>query len=134
MICLWDKKDFDKLPEVVIKDILSALDHGYGERGIEDVFDDLALDNKQLWLVDCDGKFVATVITHILEYPRKKTCEICYLGGNNMLNSVSDIKHIEVWAKHQGCKDIQIIGRRGWLRALKDEGYLERYTTIGKEL
>lgn len=134
MICLWSTDNFDKLPNRIVRDISDALEHSFGERVLSDVFDDLALGHKQLWVNDCNGEFTTTVVTQIITYPKKKTLEICYLGGLDTLNQLSEIKIIEEWARIEGCKDIQVIGRKGWLRALKDEGYQERYTTIGKEL
>lgn len=40
--------------------------------------------------------------------------------------------HIEPWMREQGCRVIEINGRRGWKRVLDD--YSERSTTFAKEL
>lgn len=40
----------------------------------------------------------------------------------------------EQWAKSQGCIEIQLDGRRGWIRRLKQYGYRHEKTTVAKGL
>lgn len=115
-------------------DIQAALNHANGERDVSHVIEELLTGHKQLWLEEQDGEFIGTVVTQVIETPNKKICEITYLAGNGMINHLGDIKEIEKWAVYNGCTDIHVIGRKGWERALKDQGYTQRYVTIGKTL
>jgi hypothetical protein len=133
----WPVELFDQLPERVTGDILSALEYSFGERSLKHVLDDLYSGEKQIWLHSTGEVFTATVITQIVEYPSKRTCEVTYLGGDGSLDIIRDKKHVqqvEEWARYNQCQDIQIIGRKGWLRVLKDQDYTERYITLGKQL
>lgn len=134
MIAQWPVQLLDQLPRRFIKDIQAALGHGFGERNFKDITDEIQEGSKQIWMHSTDEAFNATVITQIIEHPRKKTCEVVCLGGEEAEKFLDEIKVIEEWAKLNNCDDIQVIGRRGWARALKSQDYTDRYTTIGKML
>ena len=137
MLCMWTQEHFKDMPYSTLKHIEDALAHGYGERDLKHVIQELVEGSKQIWLGTIGKEFVATVVTHIIEYPNKKTCEICYLGGESgtgVLDALNEVKEIEQWARLQGCDDMQVFGRRGWLKALNKHGYSERYTIVGKSL
>ena len=38
------------------------------------------------------------------------------------------------FAKMNGCTGMSIAGRKGWKRVLKDKGYLETFTVLGKDI
>ena len=50
------------------------------------------------------------------------------------MHALGNVKTIEEWAVLNDCDDIQVFGRRGWLRPLKEHGFSERYTIAGKSL
>jgi len=137
MLCMWTQEHFKDMPVSTIEHVESALRFSYGEREIHDIMKELVKGSKQIWLGTIGDKFVATVVTQIIQYPKKKTCEICYLGGeagSGVLKALGEVEAIENWAVDNGCDDIQVFGRRGWLKALKKHGYSSRYTIIGKNL
>ncbi len=137
MLCMWTQEYFKDMPNATLEHLMSALEHGNGERKLEHIVQELMEGTKQIWIGTIDGKFVATVVTHIIDYPSKKTCEVCYLGGESgtgVLDALGELSVIEEWAELQGCDDMQVYGRRGWLKALKKYDYSERYTIVGKPL
>lgn len=134
MLAQWPVELLHKLPPRVITDIQSALEYGHGERNLKDITDSIQKGDKQVWVHSTEDLFTGTVITEIIQYPRKKTCQIIYLGGDSSLKFLDELQVIEEWARLNNCVDIQVIGRKGWLRVLKNQDYRERYTTVGKEL
>ena len=80
----------------------------------------------QLWR---DGDTIA--VTTIIRYPRKTTCLIVLAGG-----SLETLRRclplVEEWARHQGCQAMEVTGRKGWLRELKD--YSQSQVRLWKEL
>ena len=74
------------------------------------------------------------LLIEFLQYPRKKTMYILGAGGDldEITNAQGDLERI---AKKQGCKDIEIRGRKGWSKiANKFKGYKTHYVVINKEL
>lgn len=73
----------------------------------------------------------AAVVTEIVIYPRKKVLRAWLASGK-----YEGIRRIEdrviPWAKDYGCQEIQIVGRLGWRRRLKD--YRESAVTMTKEI
>ena len=93
---------------------------------LDDVLDLLKSGDAQLWT---DPE--AAVVTEIVIYPRKKVLRAWLASGK-----YEGIRRIEdrviPWAKGYGCQEIQIVGRLGWRRRLKD--YRECAVTMTKEI
>lgn len=91
-----------------------------------DVLDLVLRGDAQLW-TDAE----AAVVTEIVIYPRRKVLRAWLAGG-----AYEGIRRIEdqvvPWAKEYGCQEIQIVGRLGWRRRLKD--YRESAVTMTKEI
>lgn len=93
---------------------------------LDDVLERLVAGDAQLW-VEPD----AAVVTEIGIYPRRKVLRAWLATG-----TYEGIRRIEQavipWAKSYGCDAIEIIGRLGWRRRLKD--YRERAVTMTKDI
>ena len=86
---------------------------------------------QQLWLCLSDQKIVGACVTAFIDYPMARVLEVSTLGGDGG-NWNEMMLDVEQYAKSCGCSRIEIVGRKGWLRAL--EGYAPIQTTISKEL
>ncbi len=82
--------------------------------------EDLKVSRKQLWGYQQDGKVLGVAVTHILETPRGRACEIYGAAGTESVRGQIDeiMKEIERWAAAIGCTRVRILGRKGWLRRL----------------
>lgn len=90
-----------------------------------------------LVVLDGDGAVVAALATEIVDYPKLRSLRIVLAGGNdNRLLEWRDPMHdlIEAGARQAGCSVLEIVGRQGWLRRLKDKGYTETFVTVQKSL
>lgn len=82
---------------------------------------------KQLWLVidpkseSPKNKAYAAGITSLqINDDGTKTANIETLGGENMQEWFSLRGDLEAWAKHEGCKDIRLWARKGWVKHLTE--------------
>ena len=73
-------------------------------------------------------------MTRILCYPRSRSLLIELLGGEGMAEWIHLIQHLEVYAREQGCRHVEVQGRRGWERALAGEGYTFMRQMLEKEI
>lgn len=72
------------------------------------------------------------IVTEIQVFPTMKICRI-WLAGGEIKELVGEmLPSVEAWAKSKGCDRIQILGRKGWVRVLKD--YSEPYSVLEKEI
>lgn len=89
----------------------------------------------QLWVLWADEDHMAArmvVVSEVYSFASgRKWCEIAFCAGHDHRTFVYCLHVIEQWAKSLGCLGIRIIGRRGWLKALK--GYHEYATVLRKE-
>lgn len=93
---------------------------------LADVLEKVLRGEAQLWTAQ-----TAVVVTEIGVYPRRKVLR-CWLAAG----AYEGIREIEpravAFGKAHGCTAIEIIGRVGWRRRLKD--YRERAVVMVKEL
>jgi hypothetical protein len=110
-----------------------AIDLNRGEFELDDIHQ-LVLDKKmQLWGIH-DGELKAVMVTEIIIYPRMKRLRVVLNGGvliDTWLDVVMDT--LDRFKAAHGCKDIEILGRRGWVRKLAKYGYREYQTVTIKD-
>ncbi len=101
----------------------------------KDVFDSLLIQKMQLWISwNTKTNIVeAAIITEIIEYPQLRSCRYFLAGGTNMKVWFNPMKEqIEQWAKQNNCQRIELVGRKGWVKWLKD--YKQKHIILMKEL
>lgn len=105
-----------------------ALSHMNGELLLEDVRERVLLGDMQLWL----GEGYAAV-TEVLNYPRRRVV-LVHLAGGELAPLVEADGELVKFAKLVEATGIEIIGRKGWVRALRDRGYREAAVHLFKEV
>lgn len=105
--------------------VVKALERA-DEYGVEDV---LQYVSEGRWLLWHGERSVA--FTRIARYAQHSACVVVLCGGD--IKEIRDLEPgVAKWAKRQGCKYLEIYGRRGWKRAL--EGYEEQSVIYRKAL
>lgn len=75
----------------------------------------------------------SALVFEICEYPQLKALHVFLAGGDLQEIKSFDPLLIDL-AKAGNCARIDIAGRRGWVRALKDIEYTEMWTTVSKRI
>lgn len=105
--------DFDAEFDRCAPWIESALPECHGNYELSDVRELCRQGLMQLW----PGERCA-MVSEIHRYPRRTGCNVIFGGGD--LEEIRTLsKRIEHWAKSKGCDHITVVGRKGWVRALK---------------
>lgn len=97
--------------------IEAALEYTDGTHAIEDIEAGIAAGTMQFW----PGERCAA-ITECQEFPRKKVLCISF-GGGDKNELVAMEPSWKSWAKHLGCSELVIVGRRGWERVFEPLGW-----------
>ena len=104
-----------------VKDQLArCTPHSEGELEPEDFKAFLTEGEMQLWLAIDDGELLASMVTQVVTYPRKRILRIIAIGGGEMERWIHFLSGLENWAMEQGCTALECWGRKGWLRVLED--------------
>jgi hypothetical protein len=107
---------------------------GYAYKS-KDIFDSIINQKMQLWISwNVKNKNVeAAIITEIIQYPQFRSCRYFLAGGNNMKSWFNLMKEqIELWSIKNKCQRIELVGRKGWVKWLKD--YKQKHIILMKEL
>jgi hypothetical protein len=109
--------------------VLDALQHGHGGYDWSDIVKEVILGNLLLWFGED-----SCIITQFVEFPRKKSLHILIGAGDlDELKRMVD-SSIVPFAKINGCKDMTLVGRKGWKKVLTDIGFTEDHVTLYRGL
>ena len=110
---------------------LEAALHAEDDRpllSMDDVVADLEARRAHLWVGEN-----AALVTTITDYAQERVIE-CWLAGGDMKEILAMTPPIEDWARRVGCTQVQVMGRKGWVRALSPQGYHHYATSVRKLL
>ena len=97
-----------------------ALEYPQFSHTLEDVLRVVLAGDAQFW-----PESNAALVTEIIDYPQRRTLRFWLAGG--ALETLRDLEVAAIeWSKKWGCSASEIVGRRGWVRALN--GYDEAAT------
>lgn len=102
---------------------LGPLFDEYPLESLDDLKTTLSSAQRQCWLC-LDGESIAAVaITQITIYPQAKVLELVALAGEGVVERIGEMHEwLAAAAVERGCSILQVIGRRGWGRALRKVG------------
>ena len=95
--------------------IEAALEYGGGTHIFEDIVD--AKDS--------------CLVTEITVYPRKKVLHV-FLGGGDLNEILGMHESVVQWAISQGCESLTMTGRKGWVKALQNDGWKSQLVLLEK--
>jgi len=73
-----------------------------------------------LWLAADTRTIHAAAVTALSIVNGERLCTIVACGGRARQRWLPLIATLEAFARHEGCRAIRILGRRGWARCLPD--------------
>jgi hypothetical protein len=114
----------------------SVADTSRGKIDLIDILNGILTDVYVLWVVlDDEDKMIAAITTRIATYPRRKSMVLDFVGGSK-LNEWKDlvINTISEFAKKNDCRHLEGFGRKGWIRALRGNGFYPEYIAYRMEL
>ena len=106
--------------------IVAALEYAGHSHTLQDVWQ--AVTNKRAAFFPLEK---SAIVVEIVDYPQRATCRI-WLAGGDMEELIEAEKNVCEWARELGCDSMEIIGRRGWERQLRD--YKPTATVLVKDL
>ena len=119
-IVLVSSDDVPYIWEKIHPHLESMEPHSEGELAPEDFYEAITNGDMQLWTAIKDNEIMASMVTQIVPYPRKRVLRIISIAGEGMDQWIGYIPLIEDWALSMGCTSLECWGRKGWLKVLKD--------------
>jgi hypothetical protein len=131
-VALVEAEDIDMVWGDVVPLIEKALLHAEGELMPEDIKKHLDSADLRLWVALKDRNVIASMVTEIIQYPRKKIVRIITLAGKDMSLWYDFLPMLEGYAIRHGCSSLEAWTRKGMTRKLKD--WKHSYDIITKDL
>ena len=111
--------------------IKNAAEYTYGRFAAEDLYKLVKADEHQLWVAFEGEDFKSAVITNIVSYPQCRSLCIGFCGGQELETWVTPmLDTLKRYAKDMGCDSIEVFGRPGWSKILKNFGYRNTWVTF----
>jgi hypothetical protein len=121
-LCCVDPAQVAKIWPHVADLIRRAMQRGRMGR-FTDVEADVLGGNAYLWLAIDGGSVLATAVTKVTAEADERLCTIVACAGqgdNDWPRFGALIEGLEEYARAEGCRALEICGRPGWSRRLKD--------------
>ena len=114
--------------------LITALEHGLGEYSIGDIKESCKSKDMQLW-VKMDREVQGAFVTKIAKYPQKNLLCVILLGGDKFQEWRDEADALlNAFGKEHNCEYVELFGRKGWGRTLKDIDYKEITRLFAKEI
>ena len=114
--------------------LITALEYGLGEYSIGDIKESCKSKDMQLW-VKMDREVKGAFITKIAKYPQKNLLCVILLGGDEFQEWRDEADALlNAFGKEHNCEYIELFGRKGWGKVLKDIDYNEITRLFAKEI
>jgi len=114
--------------------LITALKYGLGEYSIGDIKNACKSKDMQLW-VKMGKEVKGAFVTKIAKYPQKNLLCVILLGGDEFQEWRDEADALlNAFGKEHNCEYIELFGRKGWGRALKDIDYKEITRLFAKEI
>ena len=114
--------------------LITALEHGLGEYSTGDIKKSCKSKDMQLWVKiskEVEGAFV----TKISKYPQKNILCVLLLAGKNFSRWTDEADVLlNAFGKENKCEYVELFGRKGWGKVLKDLNYEEQTRLFAKEI
>lgn len=122
---IWDK---------IAPMLQKAIDKTQHDFDIEDILKFLLSSDMQLWIWVENAQIIACCVSQIINYPRRKVCQLPYIAGSGLKRFIESENIIMQWARKQGCSQLEGFDRGGWVRVLKVKDWFRVWTTIRKDI
>ena len=122
--------------EAIRNELQKALEYSDGDRNAAQIILD-SISNPQIyqiWGVYKDSNRVALGSTRVVKYAGFRALHIITLAGETDGNLSEWAAIFEKEMEEQPIDMLEITGRRGFVKQLKEAGWTERYTTMRKSI
>ncbi len=115
----------------VVDHVAAALEYTYGRYEPEDTLQELLAGTHLLWIAFEDQRIKGAVVSHILQYPRKRFLGCPIVTGEEFSTwKTPMLDMLQRFARDNNCEGIEATARLGWARVFKDDGYEALWQTF----
>ena len=119
---------------VAAPELQRALDKAGGENSLTDILALIVNERMQLWAIQSGPLLFAFGVTELKRYGQMSICRIVLWAGHSLEQHKYAVGDIEQFALEQGCSVVEWVGRPGFEKPMKEQGYKKQYVLMRKHL
>jgi hypothetical protein len=102
---------------------------------VSDIYDFVIDGVWMLWAcqVPETSEITSVVVTEFINYPQVTNLRVIFLSGDDE-DWAYGMSVFEDFARINKCHDVEVLGRKGWERVLKDRGFKLNHITLSKRI
>lgn len=129
VITQYPNQDVDTIWHKVKDYFEATAEYTYGRYTGNDIRMAIQKNHKQqLWIAHDEGKIFGFVVTEPMAYPQLKSLIMHFTGGEDLHLWKDDmLKTIQGFAHTTGCDIIESLGRSGWGKIFKGDGFDSKF-------
>ena len=134
-VCSVPTENISQAWPIVQPQVARALAQGLGEYDLVDVWTALLRGDAQLWLATGEDKaIIGVAVTEVVDYPRRKLCNLWIIAGTGLEQWKEGLQHIESWAVSRGCSGLLATCRPGLVKVAMRQGFRVERQLVFKPL
>jgi len=109
--------------------IEKAVDLSNGRHTLSTTYEKISKGVMNLFGIFYQQKLIGAFVSQIMIYPAKNIYCVLFIGGENLIKHIEEIVNFfKMESIRNGCKGIEIIGRKGWskINKLKNLEFIEK--------
>lgn len=112
-----------------------AIEYSGGRIDMRSVFEWLTDGRYLLWVAYQDvARIKAAFVTRVATYPRRKILAVDLAGGSNLNGWLEEVdKTFRAFSRQSGLSGVELYGRPGWARALRQFGWRQSAAMVDTE-
>lgn len=115
-------EDVDSCWEGVRGWISKACDLSNGKHTMETTYCLIKDGTMDLFLVYIHGELKSAYVGQQMYYPAKVIYLLLFIGGGEVIKNLKEMQEYFIaYAKFKGCNGIEVVGRVGWAKVIKDK-------------
>jgi hypothetical protein len=103
----------------------------YGRYEPDDILTLITDYDHTMWIAFREDQIIGTVVTHFLEYPRKRFLSCPFVTGDDFASWKGPmLELLQKWAYDNHCDGLEATARLGFARVFKDDSYEAMWQTF----
>ena len=130
------RQDIWSMTDAIGPFIRKGLEYAHGEMDEQSIYEKVSQGLMEAWVV-LEGATdpYAVLATELIIHPCNRVVRVVLCGGEHLDKWMDAFLSVmDDYARRWNADGIEVIGRKGWERILKDKGYRYAYTGLLKEV
>jgi hypothetical protein len=111
-----------------------AIHYSDGKYNLEKIKEGVLARILQVWVAERTNTITTCMVTEIKNYPTDTRLTVVFYAGESVKEYMHFKEVLYQWAREHGCSSVELYGRPGWERVLKEDNFEKIHTVLRRKL